>query len=95
MADVGCRNTVFGAEAQQAAAHLDLWREAGIAHFRLEFAHESSPEVTAVTQSFADTLAGRRSARDLTQELRRHAPSGITEGSLFVPENYTTLPVLQ
>ena len=36
MADVGCRNTVFGAEAQEASAHLDLWRAAGIRHFRLE-----------------------------------------------------------
>ena len=25
MADVGCRNTVFGAEAQEASAHLDGW----------------------------------------------------------------------
>ena len=25
MADVGCRNTVFGAEAQEASAHLDSW----------------------------------------------------------------------
>src|SRR5690349_13287595 len=39
MADVGCRNTVFGAEAQEAARHLDSWRAAGIHHFRLEFAH--------------------------------------------------------
>src|SRR6185312_881640 len=30
MADVGCRNTVFGAEAQEAAKHIDAWREAGI-----------------------------------------------------------------
>ncbi|HEV2446366.1 MAG TPA: U32 family peptidase, partial [Candidatus Sulfopaludibacter sp.] len=30
LADVGCRNTVFGAEAQQAAQHLEEWRAAGI-----------------------------------------------------------------
>src|SRR6185503_11563952 len=41
MADVGCRNTVFGAEAQEASAHLEAWRAAGIHRFRLEFAHES------------------------------------------------------
>jgi putative protease len=44
MADVGCRNTVFGAEAQEASRHLDDWRAAGIAHFRLEFAHESGEQ---------------------------------------------------
>jgi hypothetical protein len=42
MADVGCRNTVFGAEAQEASLHLEAWRAAGIARFRLEFAHESA-----------------------------------------------------
>jgi putative protease len=25
MADVGCRNTVFAAEVQEASAHLDAW----------------------------------------------------------------------
>jgi putative protease len=95
MADVGCRNTVFGAEAQQAAAHLDEWRAAGISRFRLEFAHESGEQVVRVTRAFEDTLAGRRSARDLVQTLQRIAPGGATEGSLFVPADYLTLPVLQ
>ena len=59
VADVGCRNTVFGAEAQEASAWLDEWRAAGIAHYRLEFAHESAAKVSAVTQAFAKTsLAG-------------------------------------
>ena len=35
VADVGCRNTVFGAEAQEASAHMDLWSASGITHFRL------------------------------------------------------------
>jgi putative protease len=95
MADVGCRNTVFGAEAQQAAAHLDAWRAAGIFRFRLEFAHESAEQVSRVTRAFEETLAGRRSARDLAQALQRIAPSGATEGSLYVPADSLTPPVLQ
>jgi putative protease len=95
MADVGCRNTVFGAEAQQAAAHLEAWRAAGIRHFRLEFAHESADQVTRVTRAFEDALAGRSTARDLAQALQRIAPEGITEGSLYVPEGYRELVVLQ
>jgi putative protease len=94
MADVGCRNTVFGAEAQQAAAHLDEWRAAGIFRFRLEFAHESAEQVARVTRAFEETLADRRPARDLAQTLQRLAPGGATEGSLFVPADYLTLPVL-
>jgi putative protease len=95
MADVGCRNTVFGAEAQEASLHLEAWRAAGIARFRLEFAHESATQVTAVTRAFEDALAGRRTPRELMQQLQKLAPQGITQGSFFIPENYLTLPVLQ
>ena len=84
MADVGCRNTVFGAEAQQAAAHMEDWLEAGIRHFRLEFAHETAEQTAAVAEAFRDMLEGRKSARELAHNLQRAAPEGITEGSLFV-----------
>jgi putative protease len=95
MADVGCRNTVFGAEAQHAGKHLEGWLAAGISHFRLEFAHETGDQVTRVTRAFEDVLAGRRPASELAQLLARAAPHGLTEGSLYVPEGYLTLPVLQ
>jgi putative protease len=95
MADVGCRNTVFGAEAQEASLHMDEWRAAGIANFRLEFAHESGNQAAAISIAFADCLAARMAARELTQELRRLTPQGATEGSLFVPAGYQQLPILQ
>jgi putative protease len=95
MADVGCRNTVFGAEAQEASRHLDGWRAVGILHYRLEFVHESAAEVTSVGRAFQATLAGRQSAAELTRQLERLAPQGTTEGSLFVAANYLDLPLLQ
>jgi putative protease len=95
MADVGCRNTVFGAEAQEASQHLEDWIAAGIRSFRLEFAHETGEQVKRVTRAFEETLAGRRGARELGQLLQRIAPQGATQGSLYVPEGYLTLPVLQ
>ena len=95
MADVGCRNTVFGAEAQEASLHLEAWRAAGIGRFRLEFAHESAGQVTAVTRAFEDALAGRRTGRELMQQLARVAPEGVTQGSFFMPADDLTLPVLQ
>jgi len=95
MADVGCRNTVFGAEAQQAGEHLEEWLDAGIRRFRLEFAHESADQVTRVTRLFADALAPTGSLRGLSQQLARIAPHGVTEGSLYVPAGYLTLPILQ
>lgn len=95
MADVGCRNTVFGAEAQEASAHLESWRAAGIRHFRLEFVHESAAQLRDVTRAFQSYLAGRLTSAGLAQELKRVAPQGVTQGSLFVPADYLILPILQ
>jgi len=85
LADVGCRNTIFGAEAQEASAHLENWLEAGIRHFRIEFAHESPRQVTEVIEAFEAVLSGESTPRQLRAVLRRIAPQGITQGSLFVP----------
>jgi putative protease len=95
LADVGCRNTVFGAEAQEASQHLRNWLDAGIRHFRLEFAHESASEVELVTRAFQATLAGTASFAELQRELRSVAPGGVTQGSLFVSKDYLSLPILQ
>jgi len=95
LADVGCRNTVFGAEAQEASSHLGAWRQAGIHHFRLEFVHESGGQVRQVFQAFESVLAGRTNSQDLSAQLRRAAPQGVTEGSLFVSADYLKLPILQ
>ncbi|MCB8980269.1 MAG: U32 family peptidase [Ardenticatenaceae bacterium] len=95
MADVGCRNTVFGAEAQTGAAHLADWQKAGIGHYRLEFVHETAEQVSQVTEAFRLALAGKMREGELNGRLLQIAPQGTTEGSLFVPDNYLTLPVLQ
>ena len=85
MADVGCRNTVFGAEAQEISAHLDDLRDAGIVHYRLEFVHETPAQVKAVSTAFQDALANRITAKALGAKLAGLAPQGVTEGSFFVP----------
>ena len=95
MADVGCRNTVFGAQAQEASRHLEDWRAANIEHFRLEFVHESGDDVARIGRAWQDALDGRIAARELTQQLQRLWPQGATEGSLFVPSSYLTVPLMQ
>jgi len=84
MADVGCRNTVFGAEAQEISAHLDRLRATGIRHYRLEFVHEDGEQVAQVAQAFQRTLAYQQSPADLGRQLRQLSPQGTTEGSFFV-----------
>jgi U32 family peptidase len=95
MADVGCRNTVFGAEAQEASAHLNDWLNAGIRHFRAEFVHESPEAVIRVAEAFQDALARRGSPGDLHRRLEQASPRGVTQGSLFVPAASFALPILQ
>jgi putative protease len=95
MADVGCRNTIFGAEAQEASAYLDEWRRAGIRHFRLEFVHESAQQVGQIVRLFESALSGEIAPGKLTAEIARIAPQSTTQGSLFVPAGYRVLPILQ
>ncbi len=94
LADVGCRNTVFGAEAQVATQHLPVWLAAGIRHFRLEFVHESASHVAQIVAAFQQTLAGAASWEALERTLTALAPQGVTEGSLFVPHDYDRVPQL-
>jgi U32 family peptidase len=95
MADVGCRNTVFGAEAQVASRYLDQMVASGIRHYRLEFVHESGQVVRQVAAAFQLYFAGRITSSELDSRLGKVVPQGTTEGSLFVPENYLKLPTLQ
>ena len=86
---------MFGAEAQEASAHLDAWRRSGIRHFRLEFVHESADDLRRIVNAFQAVLAGRMDSAQLSRELKRIAPAGVTEGSLFVPAEYQLFPILQ
>jgi putative protease len=94
VAEAGCRNTVFGAEAQEASQHLSAWLEAGIRHYRLEFAHESAGQVASVAEAFRAALTGDLPLRRLGDARRRAAPPRTTQGILFVPSTYPELPVL-
>jgi U32 family peptidase len=95
LADVGCRNTVFGSEAQHASAHIEKWRAAGVADFRLEFVAESADQVAKITAAFQAYLANRSNAGELQGQLSRLSPEGVTEGSLYVPPDFEHFPILQ
>jgi putative protease len=96
LADVGCRNTVFGAEAQVAAKHWARWRAAGFRDARVEFVHEDAVAVRAVLAAWRGALDDPRfDAGALEARLRAAAPEGVTEGSYFVPhEGMRALPML-
>ena len=93
IADVGCRNTVFGSEAQEASKHLLSWLNAGIQHIRLEFVQESPAQITQVVALFQQGIRGAMSWSDIGRALRHAAPQGTTEGSFFVPDNHLVIPL--
>ncbi len=96
LADVGCRNTVFGAEAQVAAKPWADWRAAGFRDARVEFVHEDAAAVRAVLTAWREALdAPHLDAGALEARLRAAVPEGVTEGSYFVPhEGMRALPML-
>lgn len=91
MADVGCRNTVFGAEAQTDPNALAKWKAAGISNFRLEFVHQTPEQVTSITAAFGSYFAGESSAKILQTLLSTVSPQGTSEGSLYVPAGFKNL----
>jgi putative protease len=81
-ADVGCRNTLFNAQAQSGAeAIAELIRE-GVRRFRLEFLDESPAEVKKTIGLYQDLLAGRTTATGVWTELKAMNRVGVTRGTL-------------
>lgn len=91
MADVGCRNTIFGAEAQTDTVAIAGWLQLGFKHFRIELVHQTANQTTAIVESFAKFFSGSSSPSDLKQTLDQFSGQGTTEGSLFVPLGFKEL----
>lgn len=91
VADVGCRNTVFGAEAQTSPKRVIEWMAAGIRHFRLEFVHQDSRQIREIATGFHELLEQKISAENLGEKLSQISPQDTAEGSLFVPKNFQKL----
>ncbi|MCH2177362.1 MAG: U32 family peptidase [Mariniblastus sp.] len=95
LADVGCRNTVFGAEAQSAAAFMSPFLNAQITQFRLEFVHQEPTAVREIITAFQSFLAGDLGLNQLQRNLNQNASQGTTAGSLYVPDDFKKLVQLQ
>ncbi|MGB7325438.1 MAG: U32 family peptidase, partial [Rubripirellula sp.] len=91
MADVGCRNTIFGAEAHTDITAIAGWLRLGFEHFRIELVHQNAEQTAAILEGFASFFSGNRSGSELKQELDTHSGQGTTEGSLFVPLGFKDL----
>jgi collagenase-like PrtC family protease len=89
-ADIGCRNTVFNAQAQSAAPMLDALLDAGIRHFRIELVDEPGNAVGQIVEGYRELLrGGDRNHRALWECLARIPDSngqyqGVELGSFGV-----------
>lgn len=94
MADVGCRNTVFGAEVQCDSQWIEQWWQTGIKDFRVEFVHQTGEQITEVLTAFQSFFAGTITAGDL-ETLLNTGDVQTTQGSIFVPHDFKELVELK
>ncbi|WP_145031737.1 U32 family peptidase [Caulifigura coniformis] len=81
-ADVGCRNTLFNAQAQSGAEAVTGLLQQGVRRFRIEFLEESPSEVRRTIDLYRDLLAGQASATGVWTELKAMNRVGVTRGTL-------------
>lgn len=86
LADMGCRNTVFSAQAQSGVHSLKQWQAAGIRRFRIELVDEGPEDSVEVVRAYSDCAAGFIKASvvwDLLQDIRdsNGRSAGVSLGS--------------
>jgi len=81
---VGCRNTVFNARAQSAAACLPQLLAAGVRRFRVELVRESEAETERVLRAYAALLAGKRTGPQVIAQVGALEKYGVSAGTLVV-----------
>ena len=82
--DVGCRNTVFNAQAQTAARAVPRLLAAGVRRFRLEFVWEDEAACANVLAAWRALLAGRKRPEEVVAQVAAHEQFGVTAGTMRV-----------
>jgi putative protease len=80
--DVGCRNTVFNAQAQSAAALVPTLLARGVRRFRLELVRESASETGLLIAAYHGLLAGRHTPAEVVRQAAVHEQFGVTRGTM-------------
>lgn len=82
--DVGCRNTVFNAEAQSAPALAARLVGAGVRRVRVELVWESARDAERVLAGWRELLSGQLTPAALLQRIGVHEQFGVTRGTMAV-----------
>ncbi len=81
-ADVGCRNTLFHAQAQSGAAFFEAFRKMNPAAFRVELLLEDGAETERTLRGYQRLLAGTSTGPMIIRELNLRSQLGVTTGTL-------------
>lgn len=87
LADMGCRNTVFTAQAQSGVYSMKKWCDAGVGRLRVELVDEHPDDTERVVSTYLDVLSGNIRPRDAWEDLKHIRDSngregGVSHGSL-------------
>jgi putative protease len=80
--DVGCRNTVFNAQAQSAATLVPELLARGVRRFRLELVRETADEARRLYAAYAKLVAGMMAPADVVKAAAVHEQFGVTRGTM-------------
>jgi putative protease len=84
LVDVGCRNTVFNAQAQSAAGLVPRLLARGVRRLRVELVRETAAEATRVLTAYRDLVTGAISPAETLARARVHEQFGLTRGTMQV-----------
>ena len=63
--DVGCRNTIFSAEANSVADDVPRFVERGVRRFRVELLREDAKQAEALIRGYFEVAQGKRSGAEV------------------------------
>jgi putative protease len=80
--DVGCRNTVFNAQAQSAASLVPELLARGVRRFRIELVRESAAETAELCAMYGQLVAGAIAPTEVLRRAAVHEQFGVTRGTM-------------
>ena len=80
--DVGCRNTVFNAQAQSAASLVPELLAQGVRRFRIELVRESAEEARRVFEAYTQLVGGTIAPAEAVRRTAVHEQFGVTKGTM-------------
>lgn len=90
-ADPECRNTMFNAVAQSAAAHYETWNALHLGAIRYEALYERGAELIGKIESYQKLMSGQKSATEILAELKLTETYGLGEGPIAKAKEYRSI----